>query len=144
MKLSVGVLIAVSMGACEGVGDPEQTFLRIEPTKAQYRPAEYVTLAFRNIGTSDVIFNPCYATLQRSTDQTWIVITPSHDVPTINCPDLLRTLAPGTMLEDRAGILPPNLAAGLYRYRLDDMSVDQGTLLPEAARVSSPFRVALQ
>ena len=132
------------LGGCENPGAPEPVLLRIEPTKALYIPTDTVSVAMRNIGPAFLMFSSCTATLQRRNGRQWVIVPPIGNAG-IDCPDTMRGQLPASTTSFvPVGVIPVGLQPGTYRYRMEAIATEDGSVLPLAARLSAPFLVAAQ
>lgn len=109
--------IAVLVLACgdDPVGPlpvPEGAAVRIVAREGPHRPGALLTLTFENVGDEDLTYTACLREVQQRVDGQW------HPVP-----EPLRDCGPQTPLPLPAGAdatvtgdLPPELAAGTYRF----------------------------
>jgi hypothetical protein len=115
----------------------ESHWVRIEPSAAQYIAGDQVVVVLHNVGHLELRHNVCGSVLQRFEGNSW---TTAHvsDVP---CTDAIFGLEVGESDSGSAGYLPTPLAAGLYRYEVQELRFGSGELLPAVARASAPFLV---
>ena len=131
------VCIALVMGCGHGATSPESSLIRIEPLQTSYAPGDAVTLTLRNVSEVPVLYNACGSTLQQNRDGRWL----SANAPEVACTAVIYTLAGGSTAVGWAGVLPPSLESGLYRYLVSALHGTTGENWPESVRASAPFLV---
>jgi hypothetical protein len=113
--------------------------LRIEPSQADYAPGSTVILVLRNIGETDLYYSTCGSLLQRLSSDGWSAV----DADDVVCTRSAILIHPGQSIESRAGILPTDLTAGIFRYVIPSFGTDAEPTRSVEARSSAPFRVVI-
>lgn len=133
--------LALVLAACyhRDPTQPSALHLDITADRASYTAGSTATIAIRNLGGTDVGYNPCPSILQREVLGTWLVTGPSN----VLCPAAIYVLTPGATATEEVG-LPADLAPGRYRVYfpiLHEREAYTASAELQASRSSKPFTV---
>ncbi len=119
---------------------PTPTILRVVTDQGTYLAGGTGEVRILNVSGGPVSYNECERSLDRYDQGTWVAVS-WRDSLAVNCVDILRTLGVGAEISVAFRLLD-GLSAGTYRWRFDEIRMDDGgTPLPIWERVSTPFLV---
>lgn len=118
---------------------PDALHLDITPDRASYTAGSTATITIRNLGDTDVGYNPCPRTLQRRALGGWVPV----QVDPVLCPLAIYVLAPGATVTQEVA-LPASLAPARYRVyfpTLEEQQAYTASASLQTLKSSKPFEV---